>query len=195
MQIYDVPVGFMLESVGKQLGNFLGVFVEYDPNNSSTIWRSYMRIKLNIDVRNPLKRFKKIKVPRGDWSLVKFQYERLGTFCFLCGILGHTDKFCGRREGCEEGEPAKEWGPWLRAQSRRGSGLGGEKWLREEAREDKENVMPVDGNLIGCERRSEGVPNDRGSLKSSSQGILRPRTGNNSLQISSVNPGMTIRRW
>lgn len=56
IQIYDLPSGFMLERVGKQLGNFFGTFVSYDPCNSSSIWREYMCIRIKIDVRRPLKR-------------------------------------------------------------------------------------------------------------------------------------------
>lgn len=25
---------------------------------------------------------------------IKFKYERLPSFCFYCGIIGHTEKFC-----------------------------------------------------------------------------------------------------
>lgn len=25
---------------------------------------------------------------------LSFKYERFGTFCFACGVLGHTDRTC-----------------------------------------------------------------------------------------------------
>nr|DAD24221.1 TPA_asm: hypothetical protein HUJ06_025684 [Nelumbo nucifera] len=81
VQIYDLPVGFMFVNVGKQLGNFIGEFVEYDDNNNSGLWRNFMRIKVRLDVRNPLKQWKKIRRMGGEWSLVKFKYERLSNFC------------------------------------------------------------------------------------------------------------------
>lgn len=37
IQIQELPVGYMSESIGKQLGNFIGSFIEYDMNNNSTI--------------------------------------------------------------------------------------------------------------------------------------------------------------
>lgn len=55
IQIYDLPSGYMFESIGKQLGNFFGKFVMYDPSNNSSIWREYMQLKINVDVRRPLK--------------------------------------------------------------------------------------------------------------------------------------------
>lgn len=70
IQIYDLPSGFMLEAVGIQLGNFFGSFVMYDSKNNSSIWREYMRIKINVDVRRPLKRKKKIKRKNGTEFVV-----------------------------------------------------------------------------------------------------------------------------
>lgn len=59
IQIHDLPVGYMSEVVVKQLGNFFGTFLEYDTNNNSNIWREFMRLRIRMDVRKPLKRKKK----------------------------------------------------------------------------------------------------------------------------------------
>lgn len=37
IQIHDLPVGYMSEVVGKQLGNFFGSFLLYDTKNNSSI--------------------------------------------------------------------------------------------------------------------------------------------------------------
>lgn len=50
VQIHDLPVGYMTEMVGRQLGNFFGLFLEYDAKNNSSIWRGYMRLRIRIDV-------------------------------------------------------------------------------------------------------------------------------------------------
>lgn len=94
VQIYNLPIDFMSETVGKMLGNFIGKFVEDDTSNNSTFWRNYMRIRVSLDVQQPLKRFKKVKKQGGEWVVVQFKYERLGSFCFICGILGHSDREC-----------------------------------------------------------------------------------------------------
>lgn len=60
VQMHDLPIGYMSEIVGKQLGNFLGTFIQYDPNNNSSIWREFMRLRVRIDVKKPLKQKKKI---------------------------------------------------------------------------------------------------------------------------------------
>lgn len=49
VQVHDLPAGFMSSVVDTALGNFIGVFMEYDPNNNTGVWRSFMRIKAKID--------------------------------------------------------------------------------------------------------------------------------------------------
>ena len=34
VQVFDLPFGYMSKSVGKQLGDYIGSFLEYDSNNS-----------------------------------------------------------------------------------------------------------------------------------------------------------------
>ncbi|MBA0805993.1 hypothetical protein Gohar_005470 [Gossypium harknessii] len=93
VQIHDVPIGLFSEMLAIQLGNFIGVFPEYDTSNLGKENRNYMRVRVQIDVRKPLKRKKKV-LCNGVRSYVKFKYERLSLFCFSCGILWHNDSFC-----------------------------------------------------------------------------------------------------
>ncbi|TYI18828.1 hypothetical protein ES332_A07G120200v1 [Gossypium tomentosum] len=55
--------------------------------------RNFMRIRVQIGVRHPLKRKKHILFC-GRRSYVSFKYERLSLFCFYCGRLGHSGSFC-----------------------------------------------------------------------------------------------------
>lgn len=93
---HEILVGFMTEIVGQHLGNYVGTFLEYDEHNNDGVWRSFMRLKVSVDVCVSLKKEKKIRKPGGELRTVKFKYEKLGTFCFLCGLLGHTDQFCDK---------------------------------------------------------------------------------------------------
>lgn len=124
VQVHDVPVGFMTELVGQHLGNFVFTFLEYDTHNDDGVWRSYMRLRVNVDVRMPLKREKKIRKPGGEWRIVKFKYKKLGTFCFLCGLLGHTDQFCDKLFMLEKDDGSQKWGVELRADLWQGGGAG-----------------------------------------------------------------------
>lgn len=91
MHIYDFPAGFFNLCIGQLLGNFIGSFVEYDKKNGVMVWRDFMRIRVRLDVWMPLKRHKVVRKPDGDCFIVAFKYERLPTFCFICGVLGHSD--------------------------------------------------------------------------------------------------------
>ncbi|XP_073042176.1 uncharacterized protein [Primulina eburnea] len=91
-----------------------------------------MRIKVDVDIRKPLKRCKKIRKPDGNWFIVQLKYEKLGSFCFVCGCLGHTERFCEIMFSSNDKNMKREWGPWLRAPERRGAtSATGSKWLRE----------------------------------------------------------------
>lgn len=47
-----------------------------------------------MEVNKPLKRRMKIKREEGAWRWVNFKYERLSTCCFVCGLLGHSERDC-----------------------------------------------------------------------------------------------------
>ena len=62
----------MAEMVDKQLGNFIGRFLEYDVNSNTALWRQCMRIRVAVDVRVPLVRYKMIKLRSGTLHRVSF---------------------------------------------------------------------------------------------------------------------------
>ena len=100
----------MTEMVGKQLGNFFGTFVSYDAKNNSSIWREFMRLRIKVDVRKPLKRRKKIVKKDKSEIMVTCKYEKLGDFCFICGLLSHTERFCKKKLETNEDEITKDRG-------------------------------------------------------------------------------------
>lgn len=87
----------------------MGTFLEYDSNITSWGVRSYLQIRVQLDVRVPLKRRKKIIFPNGGFTYVCFKYERLTLFCFYCGRLGHSDSFCQIRMVREEEPGMMGW--------------------------------------------------------------------------------------
>jgi 14-3-3 protein epsilon len=132
VQIHNLPAGFMKETVGVKLGNYIGTFMEYDKNNNSSFWRQHMRVRVKVDVRQPLKRDSKVRDKQGAWCTVNFKYEKLGIFCFVCGIMGHAENKCEVRFAMENDDGRREWSGELRADHRRGGGKQTSRWLREE---------------------------------------------------------------
>ncbi|WJX70880.1 hypothetical protein P8452_54940 [Trifolium repens] len=132
VQIHNVPIGMMLEKVGKGLANYIGEFLEYDKNNNTSFWRNYMRVKVRFDVRKPLRVEKKISVIGGGGGIVKFKYEKLGLFCFVCGLVGHSESKCEVKYAMERDDGRRNWSNEIRAEVRRSGGRVESRWLREE---------------------------------------------------------------
>ncbi|KAL8548303.1 hypothetical protein ACS0TY_007578 [Phlomoides rotata] len=149
VQIYDLPHGFISEKVGIQLGNFVGKFLEYDKSNHGAAWMSYVRIRVEVDTVSPLKCWKKIAQKNGEPFVVNFKYEKLNTFCFVCGLLGHPENFCEIRYASSEIEPKHEWGPFLKAPDRRGRHVVVNRWLRETSDGGSEEGEPQMGREAG----------------------------------------------
>ncbi|MBA0760158.1 hypothetical protein Gotri_022922 [Gossypium trilobum] len=60
VQIHNLPFGLILEVMGRQFGNFIGTFLEYDMKAMGRGFRGYMRVSVQVDIRDPLKRCNKI---------------------------------------------------------------------------------------------------------------------------------------
>lgn len=135
VQIHDLIPGCMSEKVIIEVGYQLAEYVSSCPNNFKGIWKEYMRVRVTMDITKPLKRRMKVRKSGNEWSWITFKYENVPTFCFICGIMGHPDKFCGRLFDTPEGDIVKPYGSWMRAPLRRQTRMVGEKWLRNETGE------------------------------------------------------------
>lgn len=122
--------GFMSLRVVKDIGNYIGHFIESDTNNFTGVWREYLRVRVSISLDSPLKRRMKLKKNVEQWSWVNFKYEGAPTFCFICGLIGHSDKFCEQLFETPKELITKPFGPWMRAEPRRKNHTIGTKWLR-----------------------------------------------------------------
>jgi 14-3-3 protein epsilon len=131
VQVHHLPFGFMGNHIGWLIGNHIGKYVKYDDLNNCGSWRKYMRIRVAIRINEPLKKNWVFERDGGEPVEVHFKYEKLGNFCFSCGIIGHTDNYCSKRleAGFIDGE--KGWGSYLRAEnSNTSGGITANKWLR-----------------------------------------------------------------
>lgn len=130
VQVYDLLPGFMSERILMEVGNQMGTFVCSCPSNFKGVWREYIRIRVTLDLSKPLKRRMKLRKTGNEWFWINFKYENVPTFCFICGLLGHGEKFCSQLFEKPESEISKPYGAWMRAPLRRQNKLIGAKWLR-----------------------------------------------------------------
>lgn len=88
MQLHSFPVGCKTEKVFKDIGNSIGTYIHSDRRNFYLLWSKYMHIRVTINV---LKRKVQVKVPKAGQEWVLFKYEKLSTFCYFCGKIGHSN--------------------------------------------------------------------------------------------------------
>lgn len=132
VQIHDLPCGYMSEKIAGIIGDHVGIFISSDPNNFLGGWRNFLRIRTSIDVREPLKKMMKLKKKDGSCFWISFKYERLHTFCYFCGLLGHSMQFCRKYYGVKTAPEELPFGAWLRAKPRPTENRIGERWIIEE---------------------------------------------------------------
>ena len=86
--------------------------------------------------------------------MVSCKYERLGEFCFTCGMLTHTKRYCRKFLSRTSEQSSKEWGSWLRALPRKAGGPARSRYLREEddteweARQGQYNSSLKSGEVV-----------------------------------------------
>nr|GMC57863.1 uncharacterized protein LOC109192285 [Ipomoea batatas] len=82
----------------------------------------------------------KIKPSKGEAFYVDFKYERFPTFCFLCGLIGHSEIFCSMQfEGVTK-ETVRPFSVELRDAGRRTQPHRGQRWLLPELPRRSTNV-------------------------------------------------------
>ena len=92
-----------------------------DANEKGFCLGSFMRIRVMIDISNPLCRGRKVRLGESSQFWVDFKYERMPIFCYLCGLVTHDENDClvGLRRTKRMNVVDKPYGPWLRATQER----------------------------------------------------------------------------
>lgn len=119
MRLYDLPFNGRTESTIQQIGGRFGEVLEVDKETMIGVGRS-IRIKIQVRLDKPLKKGTKIRIGKSEPRWIPTTYERLPSFCYWCGMLGHSHKDCTQlMENEENGERLAEsempYGDWMRA--------------------------------------------------------------------------------
>lgn len=133
IQLHYMPLGYISDNVVKRIGSKLGDIMEIDPNNFTGVSKEYLRLRVMLDITKPLKDHVVLKIRNGgavQHHKVILKFERLPTFCFRCGLIGHGERFCRRNYEADNGEVPRMFGPDLRDQRRRNKKLMiSDRWL------------------------------------------------------------------
>lgn len=144
-----------------------------------------------MNVLQPLTRRMKIKREGGNWSWLNFKYERLSSFCFVCGILGHSERDCNVVYENPGVEIERAYGTWLRAPGRNTKNTTGSRWLRNG---DNESKWRSDGGRIRTPVAGDGDARDEAKFKGYEKGASENREDNGMITIITRNRGMTDMR-
>lgn len=76
----------------------------------------HLKVLAEVNLEKPLLRDTKLKYNDQEvW--VEFKYENVATFCYYCGLVGHSERSCSARKNVARSGDIREeqYGEWLRA--------------------------------------------------------------------------------
>ncbi|XP_019172069.1 PREDICTED: uncharacterized protein LOC109167503 [Ipomoea nil] len=73
VQLHDLPLGFFSEKTFAAIGNFIGEFIRIDDGAFSGWFKTFVRIRVRINITKPLISQMRIKRNGGDWSWISFR--------------------------------------------------------------------------------------------------------------------------
>ncbi|KAL6276963.1 hypothetical protein ACE6H2_020564 [Prunus campanulata] len=84
VQFHGIPPFNMVTLVARKIGSLIGRVMEVDQAEGDDCIGRCLRVRLQLDVRQPLMR----------GAFVTLRYEYLPEYCFICGCLGHLSRTC-----------------------------------------------------------------------------------------------------
>uniref|UniRef100_A0A803Q019 Zinc knuckle CX2CX4HX4C domain-containing protein n=1 Tax=Cannabis sativa TaxID=3483 RepID=A0A803Q019_CANSA len=186
VEMHGLKTGFKTGWALREVVKYIGTLVTSDPNNFSGVWRDYLRMRVTINVAEPLKRRMKFRKRNGEAFYAYFKYEKVPTFCFICGIMGHVKRFCNKVYGIPADQIVKPYSLDMKAPTRRQNFLTASPWLRsgkEDNREEHQEFTPTAANPIPD---VNARPNNQAKSKANFDSVIA-QSHNSGKQYSSHN--------
>ena len=93
IQIHNLPYPLLSAEVARSIGEMLGK-VSMPKDISEVRGGNFLRIRVAIDVDEPLCRGRRVRFDKDNEGWVSFTYEHLPNLCYWCGHLTYDDKDC-----------------------------------------------------------------------------------------------------
>uniref|UniRef100_A0A803NY15 Reverse transcriptase domain-containing protein n=1 Tax=Cannabis sativa TaxID=3483 RepID=A0A803NY15_CANSA len=97
VQIYGIPFRCKSYELAKLIATGVGNLIQVDSTTVKDGTEPYLRVRFLLDVNKPIRcgiHIHFLKMGREFTKWLDFKYERLSDFCFYCGKLDHTKKYC-----------------------------------------------------------------------------------------------------
>lgn len=111
-------------------------------------------------------------------AIITCKYEKLGDFCFIYGLLSHTERFCKKKLEADNDIVTKDWGHWLRTPPRRAGAGCGSKWLIDDSdwgRQEGMNNHKADNQ--GFQKAEFTRPIDRSRFQRDNVMVIPDKSG------------------
>ncbi|KAL8507662.1 hypothetical protein ACS0TY_018268 [Phlomoides rotata] len=93
VRMYDLLMSARSEKNVRSSENHCGEIIEIDPYTMDGVGRS-IRIKIQMDITKPIRSGILIANREGKPARIPLKYERLPSFCFFYGLIGHMKREC-----------------------------------------------------------------------------------------------------
>lgn len=94
LQIHGLPMRMQTRDVAERIVGSLGTIEKVDIGGKGFSVSKYLRVRIVVDITQPLCRGRSVRMGGGKAGWVDFRYERLPIFCYWCGIPEHDDRDC-----------------------------------------------------------------------------------------------------
>lgn len=158
VQIHKLPQKLSSMKMVEALGAHFGQFIKADLEHYDGSWNSFARLRVCMDITKPLRRKIRITPPGSESLTMECKYERLPTYCFVCGRIGHAERYCPSQFETQSYDLPREYGPELRAVGRKPQGSA-TKWLFDQFPTKKTQV--AGDTSVDREQEPENVQNPR----------------------------------
>lgn len=174
VQIHKLPPLYRSEAILKMLAARTGEEVMVDMPAVPTGDEDFYRVRVNWEAYSPLVRLVTLTPEGRDNIIIQVKYEKLPTFCYHCGLMGHCHLECGTGEYSE-------------------AELQFEGWMIADEETWRPGTPKVRFNLNGerdrpADRAGNNVPRGRGGQAGrgsrSHEGVWKRKAKENDLTVS-----------
>ncbi|KAL2895150.1 RNA helicase NPH-II [Bienertia sinuspersici] len=117
IRFYNLPLNSRTLGDVRTIAGKFGEVMEVE--RDGVVWDKSVRARVMLNIMKPLRRFVRIRNKEGNIVSIEVKYERLPTFYYACGEIGHIKRDC-EKVAEEDKDSDKQWGSWLRASPRKG---------------------------------------------------------------------------
>jgi hypothetical protein len=97
VRIMKMPLGMMNKRAKEMIGDLIGEVLDVDVDDREMAIGQFLRVKVRLDIKKPLMRGVTLDMGedgREEMKWCPLIYVYLPNFCYMCGLIGHTDRIC-----------------------------------------------------------------------------------------------------